>query len=67
MITLYSADNQKLMEIERLERRGSDLMIVGKAFGAMPMQARLTPGEARKGLKLLNFKLALFLLTFLFR
>jgi len=67
MVTLYSADNSKLMEIERLERRGSDLLIRGKVFGAMPMTARLSPTEARKGLKLLNFKLAWFLLTFLLR
>jgi hypothetical protein len=33
----------------------------------MPMTARLKPSEARKGLKLLNAKLALFLLTFLLR
>jgi hypothetical protein len=67
MLTLYSADNSKLMEIEKLERSGNDLLIKGRAFGAMPMTARLSPGEARKGLKLLNFKLALFLLTFLLR
>ena len=67
VITLYSADNSKLMEIERLERSGRDLLIRGKVFGAMPMTARLSPAEARKGLKLLNFKLAWFLLTFLLR
>ena len=67
MLTLYSADNSKLMEIEKLERNGNELLIKGRAFGAMPMTARLTPAEARKGLKLLNFKLALFLLTFLLR
>ena len=67
MRTLYSADNSKLMEIEKLERSGKDLLIKGRAFGAMPMTARLTPTEARKGLKLLNFKLGLFLLTFLLR
>ena len=67
MITLYSADNSKLMEIERLERSGNHLLIRGKVFGAMPMTARLSPGEARKGLKLLNFKLTWFLLTFLLR
>ncbi len=67
MLTLYSADNSKLMEIDKLERSGRDLLISGKVFGAMPMTARLSPAEARKGLKLLNFKLALFLLTFLLR
>ena len=67
MFTLYSTDNSKLMEIEALERSGNDLLIKGKVFGAMPMTARLSPNEARKGLKLVNFKLALFLLTFLLR
>jgi hypothetical protein len=67
MLTLYGADNSKLMEIETLERSGNDLLIKGKVFGAMPMTARLKPSEARKGLKLLNAKLALFLLTFLLR
>jgi hypothetical protein len=67
MLTLYSPDNSKLMEVEALERRGNELLIKGKVFGAMPMTARLTPTEARKGLKLLNFKLAWFLLTFLMR
>jgi hypothetical protein len=67
MLTLYSPDNSKLMEVEALERSGNELLIKGKVFGAMPMTARLTPTEARKGLKLVNFKLALFLLTFLLR
>lgn len=67
MLTLYSPDNSKLMEVERLERSGNELLIKGKVFGAMPMTARLTPAEARKGLRLVDFKLAWFLLTFLFR
>ena len=67
MLTLYSPDNSKLMEVEALERSGNELLIKGKVFGAMPMTARLTPTEARKGLRLVNFKLALFLLTFLMR
>jgi len=67
MLTLYSTDNSKLMEIEKLERSGNDLLIRGKVFGAMPMTARLTPAEARKGIRLVGFKLALFLLTFLLR
>lgn len=67
MITLYSVDSSKLMEIDKLERSGNELLIKGRVFGTMPMTARLSPGEARKGLKLLNFRLALFLLTFLLR
>jgi len=67
MLTLYSPDNSTLMEVEALERSGNELLIKGKVFGAMPMTARLTPAEARKGLRLMNFKLAWFLLTFLLR
>ena len=67
MLTLYSPDDSKLMEIEKLERSGNELLIKGKVFGAMPMTARLKPAEARKGLKLLSFTLAWFLLTFLLR
>jgi hypothetical protein len=33
----------------------------------MPIAARLSPAEARQGLKLLNFRSWLFLLTFLVR
>lgn len=67
MMRLYSADKSTLMEIEKLERSGNDLLIKGKVFGTMPMTARLSPREARNGLKLLNLKLALFLVTFLLR
>jgi len=64
---LYAPDNSVLMEISALERKGNDLIVKGKVFGSMPMTAKLRPEEARKGLKLMGFKLALFLLTFLFR
>jgi hypothetical protein len=67
MLTLYSTDNGKLMEIEKLERSGNELLIKGKVFGAMPMTARLKPAEARKALRMLDFKLLWFLVTFLFR
>jgi hypothetical protein len=64
---ILSKDKSELMEVKSLERDGNALIIKGKVFGTMPMQARLTPEEARKGLKLLNVKLVLFLLTFVFR
>jgi hypothetical protein len=67
MMKLYSTDNSPLMEIDALERSGNDLLIKGKVFGTMPMTARLSPAEARNGLKLLSLKLVLFLLTFLLR
>jgi hypothetical protein len=64
---LYSPDGSELMDVEALERDGNDLVVKGKVFAAMPMTAKLSPAEARKGLKLLNFGLFFFLLTFLFR
>jgi hypothetical protein len=67
MMKIYGQDNSELMQVSMLEKDGDTLVIKGKVFGAMPMTARLTPQEGRNALKLLNFKLALFLMTFLFR
>jgi hypothetical protein len=67
MMRLLSSDKTSLMDIERIERDGHDLLIRGKVFGTMPMTARLTPAECRNGLKLLNGRLILFLLTLPFR
>jgi len=64
---LYSPDNTALMEIQSLEKSGGELVIKGKVFGTMPITARLTPEEARKGLKLLKPRVALFLLGMLVR
>ncbi len=64
---LTSADRSELMNVSALERDGDLLVIKGKIFGAMPMTAKLSPAEFRKGLGLLNFKLFFFLLTFPFR
>jgi len=64
---LFNPDGSELMRVESIERDGDRLVIRGKVFGAMPMSAHLEPQEARQGLKLLNGRLVLFLLTFLFR
>ena len=64
---MYDGQNNELMTIRKLEQDGDDLMITGKIFGAMPMKARLKPEEARRALKLLDFRTVLFLLTILFR
>lgn len=64
---LYGQDKSEIMEISKIERKGNNLVLKGKVFGSMPLTAQLRPEEARKGLKLLGFKLGLFLLTFLFR
>jgi hypothetical protein len=60
-------DDSELIMVTAVDRDGDKLVIKGKVFGAMPITARLSPTEARRGLKLLNFRLWLFLLTFLLR
>jgi len=64
---IYGADGNELMTVSSLEREGSTLVIKGKIFGTMPLTAKLRPREARKAFGLLNFRLALFLLTLPFR
>lgn len=64
---LHSTDGGELMRIDALERDGDELLVRGRVFGTLPMTAKLRPEEARRMLKLLNFRLVLFLLTFLFR
>jgi hypothetical protein len=64
---LYGSDNRELMSVSSIEVEGSELIVRGKIFGAMPITAKLRPEEARAALKLFNFKSFLFLLTLPFR
>lgn len=64
---IHTADGGELMTITKIERKGNELVLKGKAFGTMPMNARLRPEEARAALKLLTPGLILFLLTLPFR
>ena len=75
---LQSADGGELMEVlyslaigilagTALERDGNRLVIRGKVFGAMPLDARMGPDAARAALKLLTPALLWFLLTLPFR
>lgn len=64
---LKSADGGELMHVSSIERDGNNLVIRGKVFGAMPLNARLDPEAARAALKLLSPRLVFFLLTLPFR
>ena len=64
---LQSTDGSELLTVNALERDGNSLLIKGKVFGTMPMNARLKPEAARAALKLLTPRLILFLLTLPFR
>lgn len=64
---LFTKDKDSLMTVEKLSREGGNLLIEGQIMGTLPVRAVLTPDQARAGLKLLNFRTFLFLLTILFR
>ncbi|MGO9949837.1 MAG: hypothetical protein ACLPWG_23715 [Steroidobacteraceae bacterium] len=64
---LQSTDGSELLTVNALERDGNSLLIRGKVFGTMPLNARLNSEAARAALKLLTPRLILFLLTLPFR
>ena len=64
---LHSTDGSELLTVSSLTRDGNSLLIKGKVFGAMPMNALLKPEAARAALKLLTPRLIFFLLTLPFR
>jgi hypothetical protein len=66
-VKLQSADGGELLVISALERDGNRLVIRGKVFGAMPLDARMGPAAARAAFKLLTPGLIWFLLTLPFR
>jgi hypothetical protein len=62
-VKILGADNKELIAISAIERDGAELVLRGKIFGTLPMSARVTPEEARRGLKLLGWRTAMFALT----
>lgn len=59
---LFTPEGGDLVSIERLDVRGATLVVKGEIFGAMPMEAVLTPREASRVFRLLRPKVLLFLL-----
>lgn len=66
-MVLRGPANEELMHVEAIDRVGDELVIKGKSFGTMPMQARLDASSARAGLKLLGLGKLAFLATLPFR
>ena len=60
---LYTQDRRELMTVNEIKPQNGGLMIRAKVFGAMPLNAVLTPEAARAGLRLLGWRGTLFLLT----
>jgi len=53
---MYDDTDSEIMAVSSIKTEGNDLVIKGKSFGSMPMVARLTPDQARVGMKLVGFK-----------
>lgn len=66
-MVLRGPNDEELMSVESLKRVGDELVIKGKSFGTMPMEARLDASSARAGLKMLGVKQLAFLATLPFR
>ena len=66
-MVLRGPADEELMNVESLSRVGDELVIKGKSFGTMPMEARLDAASARAGLKLLGLRQLAFLATLPFR
>ncbi|KKB61859.1 phytoene dehydrogenase [Robbsia andropogonis] len=66
-MVLRGAADEELIHVESLERVGNELVIKGKSFGTMPMEARLHAASARAGLKMLGASRLAFLATLPFR
>jgi hypothetical protein len=66
-VQLKTIDRESLMDVKTLRKEGDNLVIEGRIMGALPIQAVLTPDQARAALKLLDAKTIAFLLTILFR
>jgi hypothetical protein len=66
-MVLRGPADEELMHVESLERVGDELVIKGKSFGTMPMEARLDAASARAGLKMLGASRLAFLATLPFR
>jgi len=62
-VKIFGADNKELIAISAIERDGAELVLRGKILGTLPMSARIRPEEARRGLKLLDWRTAMFVLS----
>jgi hypothetical protein len=62
-VKIFGPDNQELIAISAIERDGTELVLRGKILGTLPMSARIRPEEARRGLRMLDWRTALFVLS----
>ena len=66
-MVLRGAAGEELMRVDAIEAGDGKLLIRGKSFGTMPIEAQLDGPSARAGLKLLGLRKLLYLATLPFR
>lgn len=64
---MHTPDGSELMQVQRLERHGDQLVVRGVIMGTMPMRAVLRPEELRAAFGLLSFRLIFDLIVLLLR
>lgn len=64
---LYASDNSDLMEISKIYREGSNLIVEGSIMGAMPIRAVVKPAEVRRASGLMSLRTKLFAASMMFR
>jgi phytoene dehydrogenase-like protein len=66
-MVLRGAAGEELMRVDAIEAKDGKLLIRGKSFGTMPIEAQLDGPSARAGLRLLGLRKLLYLATLPFR
>lgn len=64
---MSAPDGTEVMQLQAIERMGNNIALKTIVMGALPMTVLLTPSEARKGLRMIGWRLLPFLVTFIFR
>ncbi len=64
---LYTPDKSVLLDVTAVQPHPDGVLVTGKIMGTMPMKAIVRPEELRAGLRLLNVRLFLTLVSMLFR
>ena len=65
-ITLYGPSGEDLMVVQGIVQEGTDVVVKGRAYGTMPLAARLTPEQARRIVKMLGLSIFPLLFKLLF-
>ena len=66
-MVLRGPADEELMSVDSIGSENGELIIKGKSFGTMPMEARMDADAARAGLKMMKLKDMAFLATLPFR